>query len=126
MEKKSQFVWYNSNLFNESCPHYFSNSLFQAGIWYINDHFGKIIPFSSWLKRGASPRDYLLWRKVVMAVRNKIILQPSEGICVLNQKISLDKLNSKKLKLFYTHKVLTSINSKTGYNNINWYNSKFG
>ena len=68
-----------------------------------------------------------------MAMRNKIILQGSEvvnidvftGICVLNQKISLDKLNSKKLKLFYTHKLWTSIKSKTGYKNINWYNSKF-
>ena len=48
-EIKSQFVWYHSNLFNENCPQYFSNSLFQASIWYINDlydHFGKIIPFS--------------------------------------------------------------------------------
>ena len=41
------------------------------------------------------------------------------GICVLSQKISLDKLNSKKLKLFYSHKVLKSIKSKTGYKNIN-------
>ena len=136
-EIKSQFVWYNSNLFNENCPQYFSNSLFQAGIWYINDlydHFGKLIPFSSWLTRGVSPRDYLIWRKVAMTVRNKIIIQGAEaanidafmGICVLNQKISLDKLNSKKLKLFYTHKVLKSIESKTGYKNINWYNSKYG
>ena len=69
-----------------------------------------------------------------MAVRNKIIIQGAEaanidaftGICVLNQKISLDKLNSKKLKLFYTHKVLKSIKNKTGYKNINWYNSKYG
>ena len=46
-----------------------------------------------------------------MAVRNKIISQGVEavnindftGIRVLNQKISLDKLNSKKLKPFYTH-----------------------
>ena len=69
-----------------------------------------------------------------MAVRNKIIIQGAEvvnidaftGIRVLNQKISLDKLNSKKLKHFYTHKVLKSIKSKTGYKNINWYNSKYG
>ena len=69
-----------------------------------------------------------------MAVRNKIIIQGAEaanidaftGICVLNQKISLDKLNSKKLQLFYTHKVLKSIKNKTGYKNINWYNSKYG
>ena len=77
-EIKLQFVWYNSSLFNENCSQYFSNSLFQAGIWYINDlydHFGKIIPFSSWLTRGVPPRDYLLWRKVVVAVRNKIIIQ---------------------------------------------------
>ena len=55
-----------------------------------------------------------------MTVRNKKILQGSEavnidaftGICVLNQKISLDKLNSKKLKLFYAHKVLKSVKSK--------------
>ena len=47
-------------------------------------------------------------------------------ICVLNQETSLDKLNSKKLKLFYTHKELKSIKTKQVYKKINCYNSRFG
>ena len=53
---------------------------FGTSMIYMIINFGKIIPFSSWLTRGVPPRDYLLRRKVVMAVRNKIIIQGAEAV----------------------------------------------
>ena len=122
IEKQLNWVWYNSTIFDDKLGHFFSESLFHAGLWYIKDvfdQFDKVIPFNTWLKRGALPRDYLIWRRIVWATKNKYNFSklPQEnsqvenvqnfmGIMVENRKVPLNKMHSKDLKSYYVQEVL--------------------
>ena len=111
-EIKSQFVWYNSDVFRKDDGPFYNKSLFQAGLWYIKDIFdkeGKIVSFEIWLKRGVTYKHYLALRKVIslveMTVKKKIqeLNDISEiniftGIELSGKRISLSKIKIKTLK----------------------------
>ena len=48
----------------------YSDSLFKCGLWTVSDLYEDniVIPFKTWLKRGAQQSDYLLWRGLVTVV----------------------------------------------------------
>ena len=68
----SQLIWYNADL-TIGKKLVYNKSLFDCGMWFIKDLYsnGDIIPFQVWKERGAKTSDYLLWRGIVQAVKQK-------------------------------------------------------
>ena len=139
-EIKSQFVWYNSDVFRKDDGPFYNKSLFQAGLWYIKDIFdkeGKIVSFEIWLKRGVTYKHYLAWRKVIslveMTVKKKIQelnnisdINIFTGIELSGKRINLSKIKIKTLKEYYAANSLHLKKSTFTYKNIEHYNSIFG
>ena len=68
-EEIADFIWYNTDIqIGNSCV--YSDSLFKCGLWTVSDLYEDniMIPFKTWLKRGAQQSDYLLWRGLVTVV----------------------------------------------------------
>ena len=61
-----QIIWYNKLIMIKGKTVYCQH-LFACGIWTISDLYcdGKLIPYDVWLKRGALPKDYILWRGII-------------------------------------------------------------
>ena len=141
-EMISQWVWYNCKIFEDHLSQFFSKSLFQAGLWYIKDLFTEnetVIPFHTWLKRGALPKDYLIWKKVVWTVntRYEIIRTPIDnshsgspehfiGIFVMNHYVHLNKMLLKDIKNLYTQRVFNGLKKEKRYKTVNQYNLQLG
>ena len=79
----NQFLWYNRNIKIDNKT-VFSNRLFKCGMWTVNDLYqhGRLIPFNTWIRRGASLNEYLLWRGIVKAI-------PSSWSNLLQQNIEM-------------------------------------
>ena len=67
----NQFLYYNTNIkINNNI--FFSKDLFNIGLWQVCDLYDKqnnIIPFETLQKRGASMKNYMLWRTLVTITR---------------------------------------------------------
>ena len=61
-----EFIWYNKDIKINKKTIY-NHRLFQAGLWTLEDLYVDkiVIQFHVWLKRGAMPNDFLLWRGLV-------------------------------------------------------------
>ena len=61
-----QLIWYNKNIKIRQETIY-SQRLFACGLWVLSDLFenGTLIPFNIWIKRGALPRDIMMWMGLV-------------------------------------------------------------
>ena len=78
MAKSSlQPLWYNKEIkigFKSAC----SENLFSIGLWYVNDLFEEqnLIPFNTWVHRGANELDRMTWSGIVQCISKKWNIQP--------------------------------------------------
>ena len=85
-ENIEDFIWYNKDLkIGNSCL--YSESLFKCGLWTVSNLYEEdnktVIPFKTWLNRGAKHSDFLLWRGLIHAVsKMKITKDKKHGINV--------------------------------------------
>jgi len=64
-----QLIWYNKQkkIMQKSV---YNKRLFSCGLWVLSDLYenGKLIPFQTWIKRGAFSADIMVWMGIVKAV----------------------------------------------------------
>ncbi len=65
----NQFIWYNKNIEVENKTIY-SDNLFKCGMWNVNDLYenGNLVPYNTWIARGAKRYEYLKWRSIIDSI----------------------------------------------------------
>ena len=120
----NQYVWYNCCIKIQNKTVY-SDRLFPCGIWHVNDLYnnGELIPFNTWMARGASISDYMLWRGLVESipctwkflVRNDVIVskivKPS-FVMYENKQVSINDITERELKCHYRYVVYDKMHEK--------------
>ena len=98
------YLWYNRDI-KLGGKSVYNGNLFSIGMWTISDLFigESIIPFNTWLQRGAREMDRLLWGGIVNIVKSKHHLPhpnsvPPCGIVFGNECLSMQKVTQKHIK----------------------------
>ena len=112
-ELSNQLIWYNKAIKIDQRTVY-SLNLLRSGLWVVTDLYenGNLIPFDTWLRRGAHPADYLMWFGVVESIPKewKLMLKSDQditnviqtGTVMVNGRIMpLSKLSQKDIKTCY-------------------------
>jgi exonuclease III len=126
----NHFIWYNKNVKLENKT-IFNKRLFTCGMWYATDLYmnGNLIPFQTWLARGAQYMDYLTWRGIVASIPDEwkrlivqnhvqILYQDKKcGILYDNTFIPVNKIAQKDIKNWQRwHRKQTVLKAKEKYN----------
>lgn len=81
LDLEQQLIWYNKciKIDNKSV---YNERLFACGIWVFRDLFdnGNLIPFNTWLKRGAYAKDFLTWMGIVKCLPQYIKTMAKDAI----------------------------------------------
>ena len=104
-----QFIWYNKRikLGNKTV---FCSRLFSSGVWKVGDlyHNNILIPFKTWLARGAKQADYMIWRGLLNAIpecmKNRIQVNSNlnKGVFKIEfcriKLVTIDEATEKQIK----------------------------
>ena len=118
----SQFIWYNKCVLIDKHTLY-SESLLRCGLWYVTDLYNdnnEIIPFTTWLQRGAKQKDYTLWRGIISAIPRswKFLLHANDALIHENQpfniichhnEINLKEITQKHVKQYIQSEKFNSL-----------------
>ena len=130
----NQILWYNKNV-KVNNHTVFSKSLFQSGLWNVNDLYknGELISFDIWFRRGASVNDYLVWRGIIEALpftwkellKDNTPVSPDTRLCYIdfgNKITYLNNLTERHIKEYEKGRIFsmmeaTDFKAKTKYEN---------
>jgi len=115
-----QFIWYNEYIKIDNRT-VFDQSLFQAGLWTINDLYdnGILIPYDHWVSRGACKSKLLLWRGMINAIPKdmKTAIQTPQVLDIgsvkhknVNFSTAIDEISQRELKSAIKLKELSTLN----------------
>jgi hypothetical protein len=109
--KNDDFIWYNKKIrINDRTV--FNQNLFMCGLWRVSDLYdkGNLIPYSTWLRRGASEANRLLWSGIVNSIKSKFVSPQNRdsrihcGVVVKNHHVSIEKLKQHHIKTLAAEK----------------------
>ena len=69
LDLEQQLIWYNKQI-KIMQKSVYNQRLFSCGLWVLSDRYenGNLIPFKTWIRRGAFPVDIMVWMGIVNAV----------------------------------------------------------
>ncbi len=119
---KEQCLWYNKTL-KVGGKSVYSDRLFSLGMWVVGDLFENedIIPFDTWLHRGASELDRMIWYGIISCISkvwkieditNSVSIPPFTipcGMYVNESFITIDEVKQRHIKVILANQKLCSL-----------------
>ena len=117
-----QPLWYNKEI-KLGFKSTYSENLFSIGLWYVVDLFEEenLIPFDTWMHRGANEFDRMIWCGIVKCISKKWNVQAichdqsssahgfTRGLNKESGFVSIENISQKHIKVCLAEKKLSSL-----------------